>query len=162
MGLGYNDPWVESHMWPQKTWGQKSWRGQWPLVSSFCRYGVKSNITMIAKRCDHESRQDPWFENCLVWNGLAAEGNITFLIGLIFSHFADMSCFASHVMLVTFGLFLYSKWPIKRHSRLTNKGRRHQQLFWSTEGFNPIKRQNKNNDYNPLDVKYQVMTLVIH
>ena len=22
MGLGHNDPWVESHMWPQQMWGQ--------------------------------------------------------------------------------------------------------------------------------------------
>ena len=28
-------------------------------------YGVKSNITMIAKVCDPESRRDSWFENCL-------------------------------------------------------------------------------------------------
>ena len=26
MGLGHNDPWVESHMWPQQTWGQRSYR----------------------------------------------------------------------------------------------------------------------------------------
>ena len=32
MGLGHNDPWVESHMWPQQMWGQRSSRGQWPLV----------------------------------------------------------------------------------------------------------------------------------
>ena len=30
--------------------------------------GVKSNITMIAKVCDHESRRDSWFENRLVSN----------------------------------------------------------------------------------------------
>ena len=35
MGLGHNDPWVESHMWPQQTWGQRSCRGQWPLVQVF-------------------------------------------------------------------------------------------------------------------------------
>ena len=28
-------------------------------------YGVKSDITMIAKVCDRESRRDPWFENRL-------------------------------------------------------------------------------------------------
>ena len=27
MGLGCNDPWVESHIWPQQTWGQRSSRG---------------------------------------------------------------------------------------------------------------------------------------
>ena len=32
MGLGHNDPWVESHIRPQQMWGQRSSRGQWPLV----------------------------------------------------------------------------------------------------------------------------------
>ena len=58
MGLGHNDPWVESHMWPQQTWGQRSSKGQWPLVQVFGKKGqcihilwciFKSNITMIAK-----------------------------------------------------------------------------------------------------------------
>ena len=35
MGLGHNDPWVESQMWPQQMWGQRSSRGQWPLVQVF-------------------------------------------------------------------------------------------------------------------------------
>ena len=39
MGLGHNDPWVESHMWPQQTWGQRSSRGQWPLVHVFGKKG---------------------------------------------------------------------------------------------------------------------------
>ena len=30
------------------------------------RYGVKSNVTMIAQVCDHESRRDSWFKNRLV------------------------------------------------------------------------------------------------
>ena len=76
MGLGHNDSWVESHMWPQQTWGQRSCRGQWPLVQVFGKKGqcihilwciFKSNITMIAKVCDRESRRDTWFENRLVW-----------------------------------------------------------------------------------------------
>ena len=75
VGLGHNDPWVESHMWPQQTWGQRSSRGQWPLVQVFGKKGqcihilwciFKSNITMIAKVCDRESRRDTWFENRLV------------------------------------------------------------------------------------------------
>ena len=75
MELGHNDPWVESHMWPQQTWGQRSSRGQWPLVQVFGKKGqcihilwciFKSNITMIAKVCDRESRRDSWFENRLV------------------------------------------------------------------------------------------------
>ena len=32
---GTYDPWVESHMWPQQSWGQTSSRGQWPLIHSF-------------------------------------------------------------------------------------------------------------------------------
>ena len=75
MGIVHNDPWVESHMWPQQTWGQRSSRGQWPLVQVFGKKGqcihilwciFKSNITMIAKVCDPESRRDSWFENRLV------------------------------------------------------------------------------------------------
>ena len=76
MGLGHNDPWVESHMWPQQTWGQRSCRGQWPLVQVFGKKDqcihilwciFKSNITMIAKVCACESRRDSWFENRLVF-----------------------------------------------------------------------------------------------
>ena len=79
MGLGHNDPWVESHMWPQQTWGQRSCRGQWPLVHVFgkkdqCIHKLwcifKSNITMIAKVCARESRRDLWFENRLVLQGI--------------------------------------------------------------------------------------------
>ena len=77
MGLRHNDHWVESHMWPQQTWGQRSSTGQWPLVQVFGKKGqcihilwciFKSNITMIAKVCDRESRRDTWFENRLVTN----------------------------------------------------------------------------------------------
>ena len=86
MGLGHNDPWVESHMWPQQTWSQRSSRGQWPLVQVFGKKGqcihilwciFKSNITMIAKVCDCESRRDTWFENRLV---LENGKKITFLV----------------------------------------------------------------------------------
>ena len=75
MGLGHNDPWVESHMWPQQTWGQRSSRGQWPLVQVFGKKGqcihilwciFKSSISMSAKVCDRESRRDSWLENRLV------------------------------------------------------------------------------------------------
>ena len=39
MGLGHNNPWVKSHKWPQQTWGQRSSRGQWPLVQVFAKKG---------------------------------------------------------------------------------------------------------------------------
>ena len=35
MGLGHNNSWVESHMWPQQMWDQRSSRGQWLLVEVF-------------------------------------------------------------------------------------------------------------------------------
>ena len=35
MGLGNNDPWVESHMWPQQTWVKRLSWGQWPLLQVF-------------------------------------------------------------------------------------------------------------------------------
>ena len=44
MGLGHNDPWVESHMWPQHTWVQRSSRGQWPLVLVFEKKGHFTHI----------------------------------------------------------------------------------------------------------------------
>ena len=69
MGLGHNDPWVESHICPQQPRGQRSFRGQWHF-SHINRYGVKSNITMIAQVYHHESRWDSWFKNCLVWDRL--------------------------------------------------------------------------------------------
>ena len=62
-------------MWTQQTWGKRSSRGQWPLVQVFGKKGqcihilwciFKSNITMIAKVCDRESRRDSWFKNRLV------------------------------------------------------------------------------------------------
>ena len=66
MGLGHNDPWVESHMWHQQMWGQRSSRGQWPF-SHLNRYGVISNITMIAQVCDRESSRDSWSRTALFW-----------------------------------------------------------------------------------------------
>ena len=69
--------WSLDTMWPQQTWGQRSCRGQWPLVQVFGKKDqcihipwciFKSNITMIAKVCARESRRDSWFENRLVCN----------------------------------------------------------------------------------------------
>ena len=75
MGLGHNNPWVESHIWPPQTWGQRSSRGQWPLVQVFGKKGQCIHILgCIFKsikyyndcKCDRESRRDSWFENRLV------------------------------------------------------------------------------------------------
>ena len=49
MGLGHNDPWVESHMWPQQTWGQRSSKGHCIHILWFIFMGLGYN--------------DPWRES---------------------------------------------------------------------------------------------------
>ena len=57
MGLGDNDPWVESHMWPKQTWGQRSSRGHW-FGSSFWKKGHCIHILWyIFMGLGHN---DPW------------------------------------------------------------------------------------------------------
>ena len=78
MGLGHNDPWVESHMWPQQTWGQRSSRGQWPLVQILQKrvsvstyFDVFSNLIYYneckrmwsRKQARHVVREPPCMEN---------------------------------------------------------------------------------------------------
>ena len=53
MGLGHNDPWVESHIRPQKMWGQRSSRGQWPLFQFFCK---NCHCIHILDVCSGETR----------------------------------------------------------------------------------------------------------
>ena len=62
MGLGHNDPWVESHMWPQQMWGQRSSRGQWPLwFMFFAKKGHCIHILWcIFMGLGHN---DPWVES---------------------------------------------------------------------------------------------------
>lgn len=51
----------------------------------------------------------------------------------------------------------YSNRPYCKIFHLTNKGRRHQQLVWSMDGFSPIAKAKKEmQSYNPLDMKYKV------
>ena len=61
MRLGHNDPWVESHMWPQQMWGQRSSRGQWPLLQVFCKNNHCTHILWcIFMGLGHN---DPWVES---------------------------------------------------------------------------------------------------
>ena len=53
MGLGHNDPWVESHIRPQQMWGQRSSRGQWPLVQVFAKTVTVSTYFHV---CSGETR----------------------------------------------------------------------------------------------------------
>ena len=61
VGLGHNDLWVELHMWPQQTWGQRSSWGQWPLVQVF-----EERVT-VSTYCDvflwDLRHNDPWVES---------------------------------------------------------------------------------------------------
>ena len=59
MGLEHNDPWVESHMWTQQTWGQRSSRGQWPLVQVFTKRSLYPHKWIFMGR----SYNDPWVES---------------------------------------------------------------------------------------------------
>ena len=52
---------------------------------------------------------------------------------------------------------IFTSRPCTMKFRLFNRGRRSQQIFWSTEGF-PLVRSKKKKDYNLEDVKYQVRT----
>ena len=52
---------------------------------------------------------------------------------------------------------VFSNRPYCKVFHLTNKGRRHQQLVWSMEGFSAIAKAKKEmQPYNPLDMKYRV------
>ena len=54
MGLVHNDPWVESHIRPQQMWGQRSSRGQLPLVQVFAKTVTVSTYFHV---CSGETRQ---------------------------------------------------------------------------------------------------------
>ena len=62
MGLGHNDPWVESHMWPQQIWGQRSSQGQLPLVQVFAKR-VKCCIHIRWCIFMGLIHNDPWVES---------------------------------------------------------------------------------------------------
>ena len=59
-GLGHNDPWVEAHIWPQQMWGQRSSRGQWPLVQVLQKDHCIHILWCIFMGPGHN---DPWVES---------------------------------------------------------------------------------------------------
>ena len=60
MGLGHNDPWVESHLWPQQMWGQRSSRSM-TFGSSFSKKVHCIHILWcIFMGLGHN---DPWVES---------------------------------------------------------------------------------------------------
>ena len=61
MGFGHNDPWLESHLWPQQMWSQRSSRGQWPLVQVLAKKVPCIHILWcIFMGLGHN---DPWVES---------------------------------------------------------------------------------------------------
>ena len=52
----------------------------------------------------------------------------------------------------------FSCQPVRKWFKLTNSGRRPQQIYWTTEGFLP-HRTRKKIEYNPDDMRYQVWKL---
>ena len=61
IGLRHNDLWVESHMWPQQTWGQRSSRVNDLWFSFFEKKGHYIYILWcIFMRLSHN---DPWVES---------------------------------------------------------------------------------------------------
>ena len=73
MGLGHNDPWVESHIRPQQMWGQRSSRGKWPVVQVFAK-----NITVST-----------YFHVC---SGETCGSRTTCLVLCVFSHKLTTAC----------------------------------------------------------------------
>ena len=75
IGLGHNDPWVESHMWPQQMWGQRSSRGQWPLVR-FCK--KIHCIHILWRILMGPGHSDPWVESHIrpqqIWGQRSSRG----------------------------------------------------------------------------------------
>ena len=82
MGLGHNDPWVESHMWPQQMWGQRSSRGQWPLVQVFAKTVTVSTYFDV---CSDETRGSR--TTCLKMLSMLMDQNPT-----LFRHFFWRAC----------------------------------------------------------------------
>ena len=79
MGLGHNDPWVESHMWPQQTWGQRSSRGQWPLVQVFGKKGQCIHILW----CIFKSNILQWMQKNVIAKAGETRGSRTALFILL-------------------------------------------------------------------------------
>ena len=60
MGLGHNDPWVDSHIRPQQMWGQRSSWGQWPLVQVFAKTVTVSTYFDVCSGETRGSRTTCW------------------------------------------------------------------------------------------------------
>ena len=94
MGLGHNDPWVESHMWPQQTWGQRSSRGQWSLVQIFGKrvsvstyFDVFSNLIL------------QWLQKYVIAKAGETRGSRTALLIITSKNFVELTLFIFYCIL---------------------------------------------------------------
>ena len=75
MGHGHNDPWVASHIRPQQMWGQRSSRGQWPLVGNLQKGHCIHILWCIFIGLGHN---DPWVESHMwpqkMWHQRSSRG----------------------------------------------------------------------------------------
>ena len=85
MGLGHNDPWVESHMWPQQTWGERSSRGQWPLVKVFRKMGQCIHILW----CIFKSNILQWMQKNVIAKAGETRGSRTALLPQLIINWND-------------------------------------------------------------------------
>ena len=83
MGLGHNDPWVESHMWPQQTWGQRSSRGHWPLVQIFAKKGQCIHILW----CIFKSHILQWMQKNVIAKAGETRGSRTALFNVVINRY---------------------------------------------------------------------------
>ena len=88
MGLGHNDPRVESHVRPQQMWGQRSSRGQLPLVQVFAKRSLYPH-TLMYFHARLVVREPPCCASCgkkwILWK-LTKIGNFDMHGNLIVNH----------------------------------------------------------------------------
>ena len=116
MGLGHNDPWAQSHMWPQQMWGQRSSRGQWPLVQ------------ILAKKvhCIHIrwcifmglGQNDPWVESHMwpqqIWGQRSSRGQWP----LVQVFFCKKRSLYPHTLMYFHGT--WTQWSLGRVTHVTS------------------------------------------
>ena len=95
MGLGHNDSWVESHMWPQQMWGQRSSRGQWPLVQVLAKKVHYIHILWcIFMGLGHN---DPWVKSHMwpqqMWDQTSSRGQWPLVQGFFFAKKVTVSTY---------------------------------------------------------------------
>ena len=113
MGLGHNDPWVESHMWPQQTWGQRSSRVNdlWfkfleKRVSVSTYFDVFSNLIL------------QWLQKYVIAKAGETRGSRTALYCYVITKHVDCGLGAGIYYLRNSKVVLFNSWLQEYHSLL--------------------------------------------